>query len=238
MNKKIMLALIFFCASCTQSTPDSAPNYMVDWDGKMPEYFVELPSFGKLSAVKAAAYAGDGRSAVAVATYYMKADPTETMHCYWAAISAQNDYAVGQYNVGDCYEGGAGGRKSKTRAVFWFEKSAKSGNKLAQDRLNRISAAQSRVASARLDQKPAFWNLSEFKEQAYSGSAFAANALAKYYSDGNSDPMTKECYWYSIAAENGDKDGQRLLASCFSNKQSRHYSPHRTKFWLKRAASL
>lgn len=77
--------------------------------------------------------------------------------------------------------------------------------------------------------------LAAYKSAAYSGSGPAANALSVFYMKADKTG-NQEIYWNAISAENGDPVGQFNLAQSYLDKNGRHYSPHRAKFWLIKAS--
>ena len=56
---------------------------------------------------------------------------------FWYRKSADQGNALGQNNLGRCYEKGRGVAKDFEQALFWFRKSADQGNALAQCNLGR-----------------------------------------------------------------------------------------------------
>lgn len=83
-------------------------------------------------------------------------------------------------------------------------------------------------------QMPARSDLPAFKALAYSGDGKYANSVSTYYME-NARGMDYECYWYLIAAQNGDRIGQHGSGSCYSSKLYSKYSLVRAKFWFKKS---
>ncbi|KQZ56524.1 hypothetical protein ASD53_13350 [Lysobacter sp. Root559] len=91
--------------------------------------FSQMPHYEELPVYKAAAYAGSGEAANALATFYMKADKSGQLQFY---------YPVGQYNAGMSYMDPTQDRYAPGRARFWLEKAARQEHALAPERLREI----------------------------------------------------------------------------------------------------
>jgi TPR repeat protein len=100
--------------------------------------FSQMPRAEELPVYKAAAYAGSGEAANALATFYMKADKSGQLQFYWTLVAAENGDPVGQYNAGLSYLDPAQDRYAPGRARFWLEKAASQGETQAKDRLSEL----------------------------------------------------------------------------------------------------
>ena len=137
------LVLMLAAAGCS---PDEAvPLAPVGAEDIAPPkdmMFSQLPRFDELPAYKAAAYAGSGEAANALATSYMKADKSGQLQFYWTLIAAENNDPVGQYNLALIYMDASKGKHAPARARFWLERAASRGHALAKGRLGTRAAGQ------------------------------------------------------------------------------------------------
>jgi TPR repeat protein len=227
-----MVRLITYCVllvacGCSNDAADRMPNYMQEWDGTYPDaVHVDMPPVNELPRLKALAYSGSVPAALSVMLFYINDDDDERMQCYWASIAAQNGGPVGIYNLARCYETKSFRSHSLIRAKFWYQKGALLGDKNSRKRIQTLMDVRVDPSSIDVSSEPKLWNLKKYEDAAYSGSSAAAIRLARYYKD-----KDKSCYWYSIAAENGEKKALQDLSKCYADKSSWKFSPHREKFW-------
>jgi TPR repeat protein len=56
----------------------------------------------------------------------------------WYHLAANQGHENAQVNCGLCHENGKGAPKNKVKALEWYTKAAKQGNKFAQRKLARV----------------------------------------------------------------------------------------------------
>jgi TPR repeat protein len=79
--------------------------------------------------------------------------------------------------------------------------------------------------------------LPRLKALAYSGSVPAALSVMLFYINDDDDEKM-QCYWASIAAQNGGTIGIYNLATCYETESFASHSMIRAKFWYQKGALL
>lgn len=131
------LVLMFAVAGCSSDKPvPMLPVGAEDLALQKGMVFSQMPRAEELPVYKAAAYAGSGEAANALATFYMKADKSGQLQFYWTLVAAENGDPVGQYNAALSYMDSTQGRHAPGRARFWLGKAASQGHALAKERLS------------------------------------------------------------------------------------------------------
>lgn len=133
------LVLMLAVVGCSSDKPAPAlPVGAEDLAVRKGMVFSQMPHYEELPVYKAAAYAGSGEAANALATFYMKADKSGQLQFYWTLVAAENGDPVGQYNAGMSYMDPTQDRYAPGRARFWLEKAARQEHALAPERLREI----------------------------------------------------------------------------------------------------
>ena len=57
---------------------------------------------------------------------------------YWYKKSAEGGSAMGQYDLGLCYQYGRGVKRDRDTARYWFQKAADQGLEEAKEKLKKI----------------------------------------------------------------------------------------------------
>lgn len=135
----LSLVLMLAVAGCSSDKPvPTLPVGAEDLALQKGMVFSQMPRAEELPVYKAAAYAGSGEAANALATFYMKADKSGQLQFYWTLVAAENGDPVGQYNAALSYLDPVQDRYAPGRARFWLEKAASQGDAQAKDRLSEL----------------------------------------------------------------------------------------------------
>lgn len=135
----LSLVLMLAVASCSADKPvPMLPIGAEDLALRKGMVFSQMPRAEELPVYKAAAYAGSGEAANALATFYMKADKSGQLQFYWTLVAAENGDPVGQYNAALSYLDLTQDRYAPGRARFWLERAASQGHAQAKDRLSEL----------------------------------------------------------------------------------------------------
>ena len=147
--------------------------------------------------------------------------------------AAKREYAVAQYNLGNCYYVGKCVTKDYAEAAKWYLKAAELGHKFAQNNLGACYEAGIGVPA----------NITEavkwYRKSAEQGHAVAQNNLGICYCNGKgvTQDYSEAVMWFIKAAEQENADAQNNLGICYYNGQgvAQDYS-EAAKWYLKAVA--
>ena len=162
--------------------------------------------------------------------YYVEEDKVEAVK--WWKKSAEEKYAVAQYNLGVCYDNGYYVEENKAEAVKWYRKAAEQGNADAQ---YNLGICYDRGEGVEKDKEEAVkW----YKKAAEQGDSIAQYNLGNCYDNGEGVKEDKEeaVKWYKKAAEQGVSSAQYNLGLCYDRGEGVEENKEEAVKWYKKAA--
>lgn len=136
-------------------------------------------------------------------------------------VAAEGGHSEAQYLLGVCYRLGYGVGIDIEKARYWYEKSAAQGNKAARNVLDSL-------------------NKKTVKKKTYTQQELEAifQEGYKYYTGYNVIMNNKKAVeLFTIAAENGHSEAQRLLGICYRNGYGVSKDLQKARYWYQQAAN-
>ena len=136
-------------------------------------------------------------------------------------VAAENGHSEAQLYLANCYRFGHGVNEDLQKARYWYEKSAAQGNKSARDVLDSLNK--------QYPQKKTYTQ-QELEAMYWEGK--------KYYF-GQDVPMNnaKAVELFTVAAENGHSEAQRLLGNCYIYGHGVSRDLQKARYWYQQAAN-
>ena len=146
--------------------------------------------------------------------------------------AAKREYAVAQYNLGNCYYVGKCVTKDYAEAAKWYLKAAELGHKFAQNNLGAFYEGGIGVPA----------NIAEavkwYRKSAEQGHAVAQNNLGICYCNGKgvTQDYSEAVMWFIKAAEQENADAQNNLGICYYNGQGVAQDYNEAAKWFLKSA--
>ncbi|GBB92357.1 hypothetical protein RclHR1_00020060 [Rhizophagus clarus] len=159
------------------------------------------------------------------------------MKINWHQCKAENGdklnkgHGDAQYNLGLFYKNGIGTEKDIKKAIYWYQKSAENGNKIAQ---YNLAMCYEYGDGIRKNKIKAFEWYKKSAEQEYSNAQYHLGLCYKY--DISEKDLKKKIYWYQKSAENGNKIAQYNLAICYEYGDGIRKDEIKAFEWYKKSA--
>jgi TPR repeat protein len=162
--------------------------------------------------------------------YYQSEDYTEAVK--WYRKAAEQDYAVGQNDLGYMYQSGKGVLKDYEKAVKWYRKAAEQGHAGGQRNLGNMY--QYGMGVEEDFEEAVKW----YRKAAEQGRANAQTNLGDMYKYGKGvqKDYEKAIKWYRKAAEQGDVNGQNNLGSMYEDGRGVQIDYEEAIKWYRKAA--
>ena len=162
--------------------------------------------------------------------YYVEEDKVEAVK--WWKKSAEEKYAVAQYNLGVCYDNGYYVEENKVEAVKWYRKAAEQGYASAQYNLGICYDRGEGIEENRTE--AAKW----YRKAAEQGYVSAQYNLGICYDrgEGVEEDKAEAVKWYKKAAEQGIADAQYNLGYCYDNGERVEENKAKAVKWYRKAA--